>query len=1296
MAAQLRPTRLDVTDRFPMLGFTIRTSNPPRVAEVVLATDLALFSAKQGRSSSNFYTSREHGLLTVANGEAVYVVPPEVLGRFVAADRLYFGLATATPPRADDWTVESMPAANSPYISLSGLSDRALRRVRLFPARRGSGRYAAGSPAPMLDWAGDRAQPGMIPAGSAAPVAAVPGNGASPAPANIPYDDGFGPLPPLAKEPAEPAPAAEPPAAAQSYARGLGDDDDKGIEGPVLDEETAAPQAMALGGGGPALKAAEYSGVTKVMPSPNYAKGRAGETIDRIVIHITGAGQTPYLGSWFTNPKSEASAHYMVDQLGNIIQFVREQDTAWHAGKRAMNRRSIGIEHVAVQTGGATYGKTTYPYTPPSDVEYRNSAALVAHLCAKYGLTPDRTTIIGHREANPGTSHSVCPDGAWDWDAYMALVAAAYAPLAVAGAARAVGGAVVDAVGGAVKTVGGAIGLARGLAVDPESMGIDEPAYCDEEEAPPVQAAALALTAKEYDRVRRVAVSPAFTPGRNGKAISRIVIHITDAGTTESTVSTFTNENAKSSSHYLVGQDGEIVQFVSEADTAWHAVGANSTSIGIEHVAVKRGGASYKRRNGTVQTFPYMPPTDIQYEESAALVAHLCDKYRLTPNRSTIIGHREADPNTPHATCPDGAWNWDHFMKLVTDRVSEPQPTGQGLAAPARAMGGDGDTVEIKYRAFIPSPAIKGPLIDNYHGDGRGFSYSGGTSRGEIVCKVDVGPSGAVSNLRTNAHWSPTYAYSSDDTPAVPGKPDWWLGLNPGAAHTGQGECDGELRASFGAPGSTRNITAGIEQASIVSLYMSGNNPLATGSPAIDADVSVFLRRSADGGIEARAVGSHDGFPAHELYVNGKRLHAYDPVAAGKGPTALLPPTDIDLDTSWTSVSTATSQGQSYSAQALSGGDWSVNWDEVDSIAQPTDMSCWATAAAMLIGWRERQSVSPQLLAETNGLAGSLTGGLLPKDKKAFADALGLEVHPNACYTPEGFRDILVANGPIWVTAKVPGVHAIVVTGMYCQNGNYFVRVTDPWDRVIGLPGAPGPRPTTHNTGSQYIMTYDAFTSEFEAAGDIDRIQLLHTGGTHNHILNRGSAKAAGYAQGLADDGAARPEVDCNFGTGTSVTRETKEEDGRRYDLAQLSGMVKPANVLYLAEENPRPGEHVVLDDWPYIDGPGGRTQAGVAIDWQFQSGAVGNVVIAPIGGQLFDGWSAAVRADIARAAAPPERVNLTVRVTTTFSRPDQQDQVAVTEVLLGGDGRRQTRHDAGHEPAEDPGAEAVRQTVLA
>jgi ribosomal protein S12 methylthiotransferase accessory factor YcaO len=100
-----------------------------------------------------------------------------------------------------------------------------------------------------------------------------------------------------------------------------------------------------------------------------------------------------------------------------------------------------------------------------------------------------------------------------------------------------------------------------------------------------------------------------------------------------------------------------------------------------------------------------------------------------------------------------------------------------------------------------------------------------------------------------------------------------------------------------------------------------------------------------------------------------------------------------------------------------------------------------------------------------------------------------------------------------------------------------------------------------------------------------------------------------------------------------------------------------------------------------YIEGPSGRTQAGVAIDWKFGGGAVGDIVIAAVGGQVLDGWSAAVRADITPDASAPERTQLKVRVTTTFSRSGEEDQVAVSDVVLMGDGRQQTRHGADRAP---------------
>jgi hypothetical protein len=377
--------------------------------------------------------------------------------------------------------------------------------------------------------------------------------------------------------------------------------------------------------------------------------------------------------------------------------------------------------------------------------------------------------------------------------------------------------------------------------------------------------------------------------------------------------------------------------------------------------------------------------------------------------------------------------------------------------------------------------------------------------------------------------------------------------------------------------------------------------------------------------------------------------------------------------------------GQSYGGRAqsrsLGADDWSINWDEVYPTPQPTDMSCWATAAAMVLGWRDRQSVSPELLARYNGLAGSIGTGLAPGDKRAFADAIGLVVHPNACYTPDGFRDILEANGPIWVTADVPGIHAIVVTGMYKENGQYFVRITDPWDRIVGSPGAPGSYAATHNTGSQYIMTYDAFTAEFEAAGNIDRIQLLHTGGAHGHLPNRGSATGAGYAQALSGG---KEEFhsgtpDNRFGVGTSLTRGHSEKNNVRYDLPRLTGFLMPTNALSGgAGTMPMAGQRVLLDDWPYIDGPSGRTTAGgVDINFQYVNGGVGNVSVVGIDGQMLDGWSATVHVDIQPGEVTADRAQLILRVTTTFSSPGREDQVGVTQVVLHGDGRAQAEHGA-------------------
>ncbi|MGW4231065.1 N-acetylmuramoyl-L-alanine amidase [Streptomyces sp. NPDC004980] len=141
--------------------------------------------------------------------------------------------------------------------------------------------------------------------------------------------------------------------------------------------------------------------------SANYATGRTA-TIDKVVVHVT---QGSYAGSisWFQNPASQVSAHYLIRSSdGEITQMVRDANTAWHA--KSANASSLGIEHEGFVDDPSWF----------TDSMYRSSAALTAYLCDRYGIPKDRSHVIGHSEA-PGNDHTD-PGVNWNWTYYMQLV----------------------------------------------------------------------------------------------------------------------------------------------------------------------------------------------------------------------------------------------------------------------------------------------------------------------------------------------------------------------------------------------------------------------------------------------------------------------------------------------------------------------------------------------------------------------------------------------------------------------------------------------------------------------------------------------------------------------------------------------------------------------------------------------------------------------------------------------------------------------------------------------------------
>lgn len=664
--AVIRANSESINDRRSVLGFTIRSELP--LFEIGLATDPELLRAENRgrRTHNNFYSSQLQRVFAQQRNEAVYLVPPDVMARFIGQPRLYFGLATYRDNERTKPSSVQVPDRGNMYVSLAGLTERGLRRGMRGMEKNGYGSQGSNG----LAWGGD--------AQSSAPQArngSGNGNGADAAkPANAAtapvtpvaqaagYSDGFSDD--LWQREAAGAP---------SRARALDaigeelSDDARGIEGPIPDVDAQpASFAQQARGYGRALDAPApedpFAARFVAAHSGNYRAVSGARTIERIVIHITDGGANingPV--SWFQNPQAKVSAHYVIGRDGEIVQMVRHNDVAWHAG--SANGNSIGIEHVANTRG-----------LQPTAAQFAASAALVGWLCERYGIPADRQHIQGHAEADSRTSHTQCPNAVWDWDYYMGMLQSrsSYPPPAGSPVTQSLqlrGARAVSLESGA-----GADADADAAQDEAEQYGhIPEPTEPELATEQGLGARAFTASAPDYPHASRFV--PAHTRNyrvgrRRGAVVDRIVIHITAGGPNiNGTIGWFQNgdrtdpktgkRSGPSSSHYIVGRDGEVVQMVRNADTAYHASSANARSIGIEHNANKP--YRLNRRD--------LPPTDSQYEASARLVAWLCAQYGIPADREHIVGHIEASPRDNH-DCPSSYWDWDRYMACVAQAVA--------------------------------------------------------------------------------------------------------------------------------------------------------------------------------------------------------------------------------------------------------------------------------------------------------------------------------------------------------------------------------------------------------------------------------------------------------------------------------------------------------------------------------------------------------------------------------------------------------------------------------------------------
>ncbi len=136
------------------------------------------------------------------------------------------------------------------------------------------------------------------------------------------------------------------------------------------------------------------------------------------------------------------------------------------------------------------------------------------------------------------------------------------------------------------------------------------------------------------------------TPSPNYDArqlpVDALVLHYTGMETGAAALARMCDEAAKVSAHYMVWEDGRVVQLVDEDKRAWHAgvsywageTDMNSCSVGIEIV---NGGHDFLNEDGALPPYP-----EAQIEAVMALCKEIIARHDIPGTR--ILGHSDIAP----------------------------------------------------------------------------------------------------------------------------------------------------------------------------------------------------------------------------------------------------------------------------------------------------------------------------------------------------------------------------------------------------------------------------------------------------------------------------------------------------------------------------------------------------------------------------------------------------------------------------------------------------------------------------
>ena len=144
-------------------------------------------------------------------------------------------------------------------------------------------------------------------------------------------------------------------------------------------------------------------------PSPNQDDRPPGVAVDALVLHYTGMASAAAALARLRDPAARVSAHYVVDEDGQVWRLVPEGRRAWHAGVSSwrgrawLNDTSVGIEIV---NPGHEWGYRPFPALQMAAVRDLCLGILSRH------PIPARN-VVGHSDVAPDRKQD--PGELFDW-----------------------------------------------------------------------------------------------------------------------------------------------------------------------------------------------------------------------------------------------------------------------------------------------------------------------------------------------------------------------------------------------------------------------------------------------------------------------------------------------------------------------------------------------------------------------------------------------------------------------------------------------------------------------------------------------------------------------------------------------------------------------------------------------------------------------------------------------------------------------------------------------------------------